>query len=201
MLSSSPLLPLLLFLPRLPPSAPSLLLKWRPHGALFPATKGFWPRAWEHTRCASSFSVHANTPHFVHNMLELNSELKHLVKRGQLREARHMFDKMSHRDEVSWTTIIAGYVNSSDPFEALFMFLNLWVLPGLQKDQFMISVALKACALGMNICFGESLHGFSVKSSLVDSVFVSSSLVDMYMKVGKVEQGCRVFEEMETRNV
>ncbi|XP_057731051.1 putative pentatricopeptide repeat-containing protein At3g47840 [Arachis stenosperma] len=199
--SSSPLLLLLLLLPRLSSSAASLLRLWRPQDAVLRSTKGVRGRVWEHNRCASSFSVHPNTPHFVHNMVDLNSELKQLVKRCQLHKARHMFDKMPYRDEVSWTTIIAGYVNSSDPFEALILFLNLWIQPGLQKDQFMISVALKACALGMNIYFGESLHGFSVKSSLVDSVFVSSSLVDMYMKVGKVEQGCRVFQEMETRNV
>jgi len=72
---------------------------------------------------------------------------------------------------------------------------------GLQKDQFVVSVALKACALGMNVYFGELLHGFSVKSGLVNSVFVSSALVDMYMKVGKTEQGCSVFENMTTRNV
>lgn len=134
-------------------------------------------------------------------MIELNSELKQLVKSGQLCEARDMFDKMAHRDEISWTTLIAGHVNASDSHEALILFSNMWVQPGLQKDQFMISVAVKACALGMNVYFGELLHGFSVKSSLISSVFVSSALVDMYMKVGKVEQGRRVFEKMTTRNV
>ncbi|XP_061371922.1 putative pentatricopeptide repeat-containing protein At3g47840 [Gastrolobium bilobum] len=139
--------------------------------------------------------------YYVHNMLELNSELKQLVKQGQLCDARDMFDKMAHRDEVSWTTLIAGYVKASDLNEALILFSDFWVQPGLQKDQFIISVALKACALGMNISFGELLHGFSVKSSLINSVYVSSALVDMYMKVGKIEQGCRVFENMTTRNV
>ncbi|XP_019462528.1 PREDICTED: putative pentatricopeptide repeat-containing protein At3g47840 [Lupinus angustifolius] len=143
----------------------------------------------------------APNAYYVHNMFELNSELKQLVKRGQLREARDMFDKMPHRDEISWTTLIAGYVNAKDSYEALILFSNMWVHQGLQKDQFMISVALKACAFGMNVCFGELLHVFSLKSSLINSVFVSSALVDMYMKVGKVEQGRRVFEEMVTRNV
>lgn len=143
----------------------------------------------------------ARTAYSVHNVFELNSQLKQLVKQGKLREARDMFDKMSHRDEITWTNLITGYVNASDSNEALTLFSNMWVHPGLQKDQFMISVAFKACALGMNIYFGESLHGFSVKSSLINSVFVSSALVDMYMKVGKIEQGCRVFEQMTTRNV
>ncbi|CAJ1949296.1 unnamed protein product [Sphenostylis stenocarpa] len=143
----------------------------------------------------------APTAYFVHNMLEVNSELKQLVKQGQLCKARNMFEKIDHRDEVSWTTLLGGYVNASDPYEALFLFSNMWVQPGLQRDQFMISVALKACGLGLHICLGELLHGFSVKSGLINSVFVSSALIDMYMKVGKIEQGCRVFEKMTVKNV
>lgn len=143
----------------------------------------------------------APTAYYVPNMPELNSQLKQLMKLGKVCEARDMFNKMSHRDEISWTNLIAGYVNAANSNEALILFSNMWVDSGLQKDQFVVSVALKACALGMNVYFGELLHGFSVKSGLINSVFVSSALVDMYMKVGKTEQGCSVFENMTTRNV
>ncbi|KAF2302330.1 hypothetical protein GH714_034121 [Hevea brasiliensis] len=49
--------------------------------------------------------------------------------------------------------------------------------------------------------FGESVHAYSVKTDFVNSVFVGSALLDMYMKVGEIEQGCTVFHEMPTRNV
>ncbi|KAK6924393.1 Pentatricopeptide repeat [Dillenia turbinata] len=39
---------------------------------------------------------------------------------------------------------------------------------------------------------GELLHGFSVKSGLVNSVFVGSALLDMCMKTGKAMLGCLV---------
>ncbi|KAI9116022.1 hypothetical protein K1719_012952 [Acacia pycnantha] len=145
----------------------------------------------------------ASTVYSLHNlnMLELNSELKLLVKRGYLVQARDLFDKMPHRDEISWTTVIAGYVNASDSDGALVLFSNMWIQPGLQMDQFVISVVLKACAASMNRYYGESLHGFAVKSGLKNSVFVGSALLDMYMKVGQIVHGCRVFEEMTTRNV
>lgn len=146
---------------------------------------------------------HAPTVHSIQysSMLELNSELKQLVKRGQLCEARDMFDKMPQRDEISWTTIIAGYVNTSDSHGALVLFSNMWVQPGLQMDQFVISIAIKACAVSMNICYGELLHGYALKSGLKNSVFVGSALLDMYMKLGKLEQGRSFFKEMTIRNV
>lgn len=135
------------------------------------------------------------------DMLELNSQLKQLVKIGNVKEARKMFDKMPKRDEVSWTNMISGYVSVSDSSEALALFSSMWVQPGLCMDPFLLSIALKACGLGMNLSYGEVVHGYSIKSGFVNSVFVGSALLDMYMKIGKIEQGCRVFDQMPLRNV
>ncbi|KAG6729703.1 hypothetical protein I3842_01G043500 [Carya illinoinensis] len=135
------------------------------------------------------------------DMPEVNAQLKQLVKTGHLSDARSMFDKMPYRDEITWTNMISAYVNASDSSEALDMFSNMCVQPGLQMDHFTLSLALKACALIMNLYYGELLHGYSVKSGFVNSVFVGSALLDMYAKIGKIEQGCRVFDEMPIRNV
>ncbi|KAL3818781.1 hypothetical protein ACJIZ3_004686 [Penstemon smallii] len=135
------------------------------------------------------------------NMLEINSELKHLTKNCDLKSARTMFDKLPHRDEISWTTIISGYVNASDSSEALSLFSKFWVSPNIQMDPFILSLALKACGLNRDANYGEMLHGYSIKTDFVSSVFVGSSMLDMYMKNGKVFEGCRVFDEMPLRNV
>ncbi|GAV87755.1 PPR domain-containing protein/PPR_2 domain-containing protein [Cephalotus follicularis] len=135
------------------------------------------------------------------NMLEVNFQLKLLVKSGRLSEARQMFDKMPRRDEISWTNIISGYVNAMDATESLVLFSCMWVEPGLRMDPFIISLALKACRISLSVKCGVSLHGYSVKSGFVNSVFVGSALLDMYMKSSKIELGCRVFGEMPIRNV
>ncbi|KAF2302327.1 hypothetical protein GH714_034114 [Hevea brasiliensis] len=120
------------------------------------------------------------------NMLEINSQLKYLVKTDRLRDARQMFDKMHSRDEISWTTIISGYVNAMNTTEALTLFSKMWVEPGLHMDPFILSLALKACGLSLITSFGESVHAYSVKTDFVNSVFVGSALLDMYMKEGLV---------------
>ncbi|KAJ0097080.1 hypothetical protein Patl1_28970 [Pistacia atlantica] len=118
-------------------------------------------------------------------MFEVNSQLKELVKAGHLKDARKMFDKMPHRDEISWTTVISGYVKAMDSTEALVLFSRMWVEPEMNMDPFVLSLGIKACAQNVNVNFGESLHGFTVKTGLVNSVFVGSALVDMYTKIGK----------------
>ncbi|KAJ8567771.1 hypothetical protein K7X08_019979 [Anisodus acutangulus] len=135
------------------------------------------------------------------NMLEINSQLKELVKKGELENARQLFDKMTQRDEVSWTNMISGYVNASSPLQALSLFLEMRRDPSIRMDPFALSLAVKACGLSMNLRCGELLHGYSIKTDFVCSVFVGSSLVDMYMKAGNVLEGCRVFDEMPLRNV
>ena len=141
--------------------------------------------------------------HFVNhaNTLELNAQLKQLVKTGCLTDARKMFDKMPQRDEISWTNIISGYVNTRQALEALNLFSTMWVQPELRLDPFVLSLALKACGISVNLYYGELLHGYSIKSGLINSVFVGSSLLDMYTKIDKIEQGCRVFDQMPIRNV
>ncbi|KAE8695157.1 putative pentatricopeptide repeat-containing protein [Hibiscus syriacus] len=135
------------------------------------------------------------------SMLQLNSDLKCLVKTGHLQEARQMFDRMPHRDEISWTTMISGYVTATNSTEALLLFSKMWVSPGLSMDPFCLSIALKACALEFNFNYGESLHGYLVKSGFFNSVFVGSALLDMYSKFGKIELGIKVFDEMPIKNV
>lgn len=135
------------------------------------------------------------------DMHELNARLKQLGKTGCFNDARKLFDEMPQRDEISWTNMISGYVNSSYAPEALKLFSSMRTQPGLKLDPFVVSLALKACGISMNLYCGALLHGYSIKSGLVNSVFVGSSLLDMYSKMGKLELGCRVFDHMLERNV
>ncbi|KAK6150631.1 hypothetical protein DH2020_015563 [Rehmannia glutinosa] len=135
------------------------------------------------------------------NMLELNSQLKHLTKTGDLKSARNMFDTLPHKDEITWTTMISGYVNASDSSEALSLFSKFWYVPNIRMDPFILSLALKACGLNVEVNYGQMLHGYSVKTGFVNSVFVGSAMLDMYMKNGRVFEGCKFFDEMPLRNV
>ncbi|KAK4752350.1 hypothetical protein SAY87_021148 [Trapa incisa] len=135
------------------------------------------------------------------SLFESNSWLKELIRANRLNDAREWFNRMLQRDQISWTTIISGYVNASRKVEALSLFLTMWTKPSLKMDPFVLSVALKACGLNMNTSIGDSLHAYSVKVGFVYSVFVGSSLLDMYMKTGRLQLGCQVFDEMPLRNV
>ncbi|XP_077244317.1 tetratricopeptide repeat (TPR)-like superfamily protein [Tasmannia lanceolata] len=132
---------------------------------------------------------------------ETNTLMKELIKTGNLSDARYLFDKMPQRDEISWTTIIGGYVNSSNASEALSLFWLMWVDTTIRMDPFILSLALKACGCNLALKQGECIHGYSVKSGFVNSIFVGSALLDMYTKAGSISTARRVFAEMPLRNV
>ncbi|XP_010547463.1 PREDICTED: putative pentatricopeptide repeat-containing protein At3g47840 [Tarenaya hassleriana] len=134
-------------------------------------------------------------------LVEMKSELTKLMKSGNLRGARKVFDKMPHRDVYSWTTMISGYVSAMNSDEALILYSTMRVGPDISVDAFVLSVALKACGLSFNVAYGESLHGYSEKSGLVNSVFVGSAILDMYKRIGTIDKSCRVFSEMPVKNV
>ncbi|GER25147.1 pentatricopeptide repeat-containing protein [Striga asiatica] len=77
----------------------------------------------------------------------------------------------------------------------------MWVDPDVVMDPFILSLALKACGLNVNLRYGQGLHGYSVKSNFICSVFVGSSVLDMYMKNGRILEGFAVFNEIPSRNV
>ncbi|PRQ17338.1 putative pentatricopeptide [Rosa chinensis] len=134
-------------------------------------------------------------------MLELNSQLKQLDKICNVKGAWKMFNQRLKRDAVSWTSMISGYVRVSDFSKALALFSNMWVQPGLCMDPFLLSIALRACGLGINLSYGEAVHGYLAKSGIVNSIFVGSALLDLYMKVVGIEKGCIIFDKMPLRNV
>ncbi|XP_062232236.1 putative pentatricopeptide repeat-containing protein At3g47840 [Phragmites australis] len=139
---------------------------------------------------------------------DLNAQLRHLVRSGQLADARRLFDAMPHRDEVAYATLLAGHAAAADfpGAMALFARLRASAQPIAAADPFVLSLAFKACAAAAAadaelLPHAAVLHAFAVRSSAVSSVFVSTALADAYAKSGRLELALKVFDEMPTKNV
>ncbi|XP_008797527.2 putative pentatricopeptide repeat-containing protein At3g47840 [Phoenix dactylifera] len=133
---------------------------------------------------------------------EDNARLRTLVKSDRLRDARRLFDEMPHRDEISWTTLISGYVRAADSLGALSLFSRMLSEPSLSPDPFVLSLAFKACAADPVLRpHGECLHARVLKTGVhPSSVFVATSLLDMYSKSGYPVRALQVFDETRHPN-
>eukprot|EP01018_Ginkgo_biloba_P022396 Gb_15666 [translate_table: standard] len=122
-------------------------------------------------------------------------------KCGSIEYARQVFDKMSHRDVVSWNAIIAAYAQDGCFDEALEWFRQMQ-LKGIKPDSVTIVTVLPACAYLEDLQQGKGIHDYIIRSGAFEfDVTVGNALVTFYSKSGNIENACQVFNKMSERDV
>ncbi|PIA52570.1 hypothetical protein AQUCO_01000444v1 [Aquilegia coerulea] len=127
------------------------------------------------------------------------------AKAMSVKSARLMFTKMSEKNIVSWNALIAGYAQNGENEEALELFRVL-KKESVWPTHYTFGNLLNACANLANLQLGKQAHTHVLKHGLrfvsgpESDIFVGNSLVDMYTKCGSVNDGYRVFENMEERD-
>ncbi|CAK9161777.1 unnamed protein product [Ilex paraguariensis] len=122
------------------------------------------------------------------------------VEMGDLREARRVFDEMPERNEVSWSAMIARYSQSGHAEEAVKLFHHM-VQDGFRPNTSCFSSTISALASLEALQSGKNIHGHVAKIGIERDVFVGSSLIDLYCKCGKTEDGHVVFDSILEKNV
>ncbi|CAM6003775.1 unnamed protein product, partial [Sphagnum balticum] len=129
-----------------------------------------------------------------------NSLVDMYAKCGSMEDAWRVFNKMPSRDVVTWTAMILGYVQCWQGQKALELFQQMQQ-EGVHPDSVTFVAVLNGCASVIALEEGRSVHVQIIQNGLDSEVFVGSSLVDMYAKCGSIEEACRVFSKMPSRDV
>lgn len=139
------------------------------------------------------------------------------AKCGSLVSARHVFEKMPHRDVFTWNTMILAYAEM-DEFEKALECYTWMQQDGTVSDSRTFVAALKACSGlaakqertgGDGNCLlkrqslekVKGLHANIVESGLETVMMVENALVDAYVKCGSLVDARRLFEKMPCRDV
>lgn len=123
-------------------------------------------------------------------------------KTGDVDRARQLFDQMPSRDLVSWSTMIAAYINNRNYRGGLLLFQDM-IADGINPDQMAAGSILNGCAhMGsLGLLAGKSVHGFVVKNRWELNLELGTVLVDMYAKCGFLKYACQIFLLMSEKNV
>lgn len=130
----------------------------------------------------------------------VNALITMYVKCGAVGSARVLFDRMPRRDRISWNAMISGYFENGEYLEGLRLFLMMREF-SVDPDLMTMTSLLSACELLGDDKLGREIHGYAMKTELVDDVSVCSSLIQMYSIVGHLEEAEKVFSRMEDKNV
>ncbi|KAM7492496.1 hypothetical protein LguiA_035417 [Lonicera macranthoides] len=118
-----------------------------------------------------------------------NHILNMYAKCGKINLAQQLFDQMSQRNLVTWSSIISGYYQTGKPLMAVELFSQM----RLEPNEYIFASAISACASLLTLKLGEQIHAQSVKLGHSSISFVSNSLVSMYMKCGQCNDAFSVF--------
>jgi pentatricopeptide repeat protein len=152
---------------------------------------------------ATGEEIHAMAANSEKSILLCNKLVDMYAKCGEMGRAQEVFDEMLKRDVVSWNALIAGYARHGLDSEALKCFESVRRDDGIAPDAVTFICILKACGNLGRIEVGEKIHIEARNTGLLEKdVVLGTTLVDMYAKMGMVEEARRVFEEeLLIRNV
>jgi len=122
------------------------------------------------------------------------------AKCRSIENARHVFDKMSRRDVVTWNSMIAGYAQNGLGNEALMLMYKMQ-LSGMKPNSVTVMSVLSVCTNLAALQQGKEIHGLIIRDGLESDVIVGSALVVMYAKCGNIIIARQVFDRIPQRDV
>ncbi|KAL4285865.1 hypothetical protein AHAS_Ahas19G0028900 [Arachis hypogaea] len=126
------------------------------------------------------------------------------LKCNCLRYARQMFDGLHDKTLTAYNYMISGYLKQGQVEESLGLVHRLLV-SGERLDGFTFSMVLKASTLGCGVPMisdlGRMVHAHIIKSDAEKDEVLYTSLIDSYVKNGRVAFARTVFDVMSEKNV
>ncbi|XP_019465125.1 PREDICTED: pentatricopeptide repeat-containing protein At1g50270 [Lupinus angustifolius] len=121
-------------------------------------------------------------------------------KCGHCDDAWEVFDEMPYRNVVSWTTVIAGYVQCNKFQDAQRVFSDM-MLTNIMPNEFTLTSVLSACAHTGALDQGRLVHQYIECNKVKLNSALGTALVDMYAKCGCIGEAVRVFENLLIKDV
>ncbi|KAL8091522.1 pentatricopeptide repeat-containing protein At3g62890-like [Apium graveolens] len=124
------------------------------------------------------------------------------AKQGEMDRACKIFGLMPSYNEVSWAVMISGYVGSGRYVEALQYFRDMLCYDSnVKSNEAVFASALSACAHLGALDHGKWIHFYMKKFMICVASNISTALIDMYAKCGKIDCASQVFNELSHPDV
>ncbi|KAI3445440.1 hypothetical protein Pfo_002105 [Paulownia fortunei] len=154
-----------------------------------------------YSRCGDVLAAQKlfNTGCFL-DLISYNSMISGYIKCGLVEKARELFDSMPEKDVVSWSSMISGYAQLDKFSETLALFHDMQ-LEGVKPDETTLVSVVSACTQLSALDQGKWLDAYIRKNGLKVNIILGTTLINMYMKCGSVENAMEVFYWMEEKGV
>ncbi|XP_031264122.1 pentatricopeptide repeat-containing protein At3g22690-like [Pistacia vera] len=137
---------------------------------------------------------------FAGDLFVENSLIHFYGECGEIDDGRKVFDEMSERNVVSWTSLICAYARKDLAKEAVDLFFEM-LEEGIRPNSVTMVCVISACAKLQDLDLGERVCAYIGELGMKVNTLMMNALVDMYMKCGAVDTAKRLFYECKDRNL
>ncbi|WOG82230.1 hypothetical protein DCAR_0101392 [Daucus carota subsp. sativus] len=133
---------------------------------------------------------------YLHNFL-----LNMYVKCGDLKNGVQLFDEMPHRNVVSWTAVIAAFVQHGRPIEALFFFSRMHHTGTARPNGFTFVSVLQACSFSNTLMPAYQVYGFILKVGLESNIYLVNAFLTALLRHNQFSEALYVFDNCLNRDI
>ncbi|XP_010248045.1 PREDICTED: pentatricopeptide repeat-containing protein At3g14730 [Nelumbo nucifera] len=122
-------------------------------------------------------------------------------KCSQLDDALIIFNATHDRNVYTWNAMMAGFIANGLSRNAFELYQRMRLDGVVVPDKVTFPSAIKACSDLLEVLEVRKIHAGLFKFGLENDAFVSSALINFYLKIYLVEEAQLLFEELPERDV
>lgn len=146
--------------------------------------------------------IHGSVIHrdFIHDLFVVNSMIDMYSKCKDVDSAFRVFNKMPQKNNVSWNSMLSGFVLNEKHSEALSLFHSMRK-DEIEVDEVTLGNVLQISKYFYNLVHCKSIHCIILRKAYESNELLVNSLVDAYAKCYLVYFSWKVFKSMKNRDV
>ncbi|KAL1833744.1 hypothetical protein ACET3Z_003395 [Daucus carota] len=146
----------------------------------------------------SAESVYSSTG--MENTFSVTSMIVGYSLRGNMVDAKMLFDSLTERNSVVWTAMFSGYVRSQQCDEVFELFNQFIVKEATLQDPLILMSMLGSCAVKAIVDPGKQIHAYLYRMGMEMDVKMLSAMIDMYSKCGNIKYAQSIFRKISARD-
>ncbi|KAK1382158.1 putative tetratricopeptide-like helical domain, DYW domain-containing protein [Heracleum sosnowskyi] len=137
---------------------------------------------------------------FGSNNIVVNALIGFYFRCKRTDSARKLFDGLADRDEITWNSMVSGYVANGLARNALRVFVEMLSESVSVELAVMINVLVAIGSLE-RLDLARAVHGFGVKGCFCSETNFANTLLDVYSKCGDMDGSVKIFRNMGRKSV